>query len=126
MSKSLWGDLAPETLDTPVRLLKEQGTVLTQMTRGVLVCEVSPRPGSDAYAFIHDLVIRVPSLNNYHITLVTIFQPLKIYPTRLLDRVLGRSQECPDYAAFSTALEKVLGGTEIKQAVASLLAQAKG
>jgi hypothetical protein len=125
---NFWGDLPDvQNIKTPVTLLREQAGILTELTSGVLVAEVSMRDMSEySWAFGHDLNIRVPAMGDYRITVLSVFQPLKMYPLDAFNRISENSaSHIQSYEQFEAWLKKSLSEPEVRNVIASLLAQLK-
>lgn len=141
-TKDLWGDLpSAETIRTPYTILKEQASILTEKTDGLLIGEVkmSPQieyPGiikslvdqerQQSQSFVAFLRIKVPSLNNYTYSVLKIQYPLPdLYPVLVTSFVAAedRECECATEAEFENALGKVLSSSDVKRVISGLLAQ---
>ncbi len=88
--KNLWGDLPVDTdIRTPYIVLKEQASLLSEATNGLLVGSVN-RTSLDKSIYLYkeydcecNLEIKVPSLNNYSISIVKVSYPINIYPSKI-------------------------------------------
>ncbi|MEQ8999333.1 MAG: hypothetical protein RID53_22770 [Coleofasciculus sp. B1-GNL1-01] len=144
--KDLWGDLpSAETIRTPYTILKEQASILTEKTNGLLVGEVkfgdvksSPQffPGrrevlvdpdsQETRLFVAYLRIKVPSLNNYTYSVLKIQYSLTdLYPVLVTSFAAAedRECECKSEAEYENALGKILSSSDVKRVISSLLAQ---
>lgn len=145
--KNLWGELPnPETIRTPYTILKEQASILSEITNGLLIGEVINNQKDEF--FVKTLRIKAPSLNNYTYSVVEVQHLIKLYPvfvknltsdpitkaTDLIDSLrvnLGHSSllEDPGYKKYSSeeefenALGQILSSQEVKRVISSLLAQ---
>ena len=122
-TNNLWGDL-PElnTTKTPVQIVKEQASILTQMTKGVLVGEVKPANWTREFNYI--LSIRAPALNNYSASILIFGHPIAMYPLAIHDLVSTKSQSiCSDEVAFVAALQKTLSSPEARKIISALIVQ---
>lgn len=134
-NKNLWGELpSPETQRTSYTILKEQASMLTEITNGLLVGEVKRSSEVDAFSeftlgkqsqsFVAYLRIQVPSLNNYTYSVVRIQYPIGLYPVLVKSLVVENFQiECSSEEKFENALGQILSSEEVKQVISALLAQ---
>jgi hypothetical protein len=77
--KNLWGELPnPETIRTPYTLLKEQASILTEITNSLLIGEVIHNQKDKFFVII--LRIKAPSLNNYTYSVLEAQYSIKLYP----------------------------------------------
>jgi hypothetical protein len=136
--KNLWGELPnSENVRTPYTLLKEQASLLTEITKGLLIGEVKLSPEVDALSkfttsiigeqnqsFVAFLRIKVPSLNNYTYSVVKIQYPIKLYPVLVKSLVVDNFQiECLSEEEFENAVGQILSSQEVKEVISALLAQ---
>lgn len=123
--KNLWGEL-PKNVEvrTPYLILKEQASILTQMTKGLLIGEVDRRPSIDQNFFLVRLRIKVPSLNSYTYSVVEVKYSPKIYPLKIMD-LTGSEQEieCFSEQEFESVLRKILSSSPVKRVISTLLAE---
>ncbi|HEY9668988.1 MAG TPA: hypothetical protein V6C91_19415 [Coleofasciculaceae cyanobacterium] len=145
--KNLWGELPkPETIRTPYTILKEQASILSEITNGLLIGEVINN-SKDKF-FVNILRIKAPSLNNYTYSVVEVQHTIKLYPvfvknfnsdpitnaTDLIDSLridlrhpgLLEDQGYKKYSSekeFENALGQILSSQEVKQVISALLAQ---
>jgi hypothetical protein len=133
--KNLWGELpSSETQRTPYTILKEQASMLTEITNGLLVGEVKRSSEVDAFSeftlgeqsqsFVAYLRIQVPSLNNYTYSVVRIQYPIGLYPVLVKSFAVEDFQlECSSEEEFENALGQILSSQEVKQVISALLTQ---
>ena len=77
--KNLWGELPkPETIRTPYTILKEQASILSEITNGLLIGEITNNHKDNF--FVNIFRIKVPSINNYTYSVVEAQYPIKLYP----------------------------------------------
>jgi hypothetical protein len=135
--KSLWGELPKfETIRTPYTILKEQASILSEITKGLLIGEVKrsqevqvstkvalSKPGTYP-EFVAFLTIKAPSLNNYTYSVVKVQYPMLLYPVLIeslaVDNLL---RECSSEAEFENTLGQILSSQEVKRVISGLLAQ---
>ena len=122
-TKNLWGDLKDlETVRTPKTVLKEQAQILTEATDGILVGDV--RESEIRGEFLIYLEIKVPALNNYTYTVMSVRHSIDMYPARVNAEKPNVSQVCDNEEDFTGVVETVLSSDEMKTIVSRLLAQA--
>ena len=150
--KNLWGELPKsETIRTPYTLLKEQASLLSEITKGLLIGEVTNNQ-KDMF-FVNILRIKAPSINNYTYSVVEVQYPIKLYPVfvknltsdkfNILEKNLMNAANNPlmgfvdpggllvqqgynKYSSekeFENALGEILSSQEVKQVISALLAQ---
>jgi hypothetical protein len=123
-TEDFWGDI-PEIgmAKTPVEILKEQATILTAKTKGVVVADVQPvQTGNPNHLFGFVLAVRAPALNNYVATVVRITYPIEMYP--LVFKGYNSPQEpCPTEADFVEHLKAALGSDGVRKLISALLIQ---
>jgi hypothetical protein len=140
--KDLWGDLpSAETIRTPYTILKEQASILTEKTKGLLLGEVKLSPQIEyinrfgelvdqekqqSQLFVAFLRIQVPSLNNYTYSVVKIQYPIpQLYPVLVTSLASAEDRECDcaNEAEFENFLGKILSSSDVKRVISTLLAQ---
>ena len=123
--KNLWGEL-PEAANirSPATILREQASLLTQMTKGTLDGQVSLK-GSDGI-FVAHLAIMAPALDNYVFTVLRAQYPMEMYPVTVAE-FTGASlrYRCKDEENFQDALAKVLSSDRIKRVIGHLLSKSR-
>lgn len=130
--KNLWGDLSlGETIRTPYIILKEQASILTEATNGLLIAEVRKEQKiakiKSEYDFNCVLDIKVPAINNYSISVVTIKYPVTIYPAKIY-RYIQNSVEgkvCKNEEELEENLEAILSSQEVRRIVSGLLSEVR-
>jgi hypothetical protein len=117
---NLWGSL-PEVsqVRAPVAILKEQGQVLAQATKGLLYADA--RITADGSGFIVEMRIVAPTLNHYTYEILNVRHDIALYPARIWADT--EAIECHDQAAFEAAVAKVLQSDRVRRAISGLLAQ---
>lgn len=140
--KSLWGNLPlADVTRTPIIILREQATILTELTNGLLEGIVTNRVmeginklgGYDAQEpkkFNATLSIIAPALDGYTFRLLQVNYNLDLYPVEVLklESNYFLSEDvtvCDNEAEFLEALSGVLGSEPVRTAVGKLLAQSK-
>lgn len=129
--KSLWGDLPTESsVRTPYVILKEQASILTEATNGLLFGHVSRKSIQEEnysnYDFHCWLDIEVPSINNYSISIVEIKYPIDIYPLEIYSPVVGgKPDKCHSEEKASKVLEQILSSAQVKRIILGLLSEVR-
>src|SRR4051812_31106878 len=117
MAKSLWGDLSNvEKVRTPAGILREQASILTEATGGILtgIVQVESSNGS----FLNELAIKVSALGNYMYTVASAeHQADAIYPVQLWTRGMGRPIRCTSPDDMEKALEQILTSASTKKII---------
>ena len=136
----LWGNLPlDEVVRTPLIILREQATILTKATSGLLTGEVSmisvqeydvfnnlvERTASNPPVFRATLSIEAPALDGYVFHVLQAEFSLVAYPVEVQD-LLGKSKyECNDEEEFNKTLGAVLSSAGVRRAIGLLLAQSR-
>jgi|WetSurMetagenome_2_1015567.scaffolds.fasta_scaffold534762_1 hypothetical protein len=125
-SPNLWGnysDLKP--IKTPIAIIKEQASVLREITNGILLGSVQVQKGPNN-SIEADLRIIAPALGDYVVSVLGIKSGLNPYPVSL--RSYQSSYEwdkIPDEPKFIEALQEILSSEPITKVIASLISQSK-
>ncbi|MEW6357849.1 MAG: hypothetical protein AB1696_16060 [Planctomycetota bacterium] len=140
--QNLWGDL-PEVKEanTPIVILREQASLVGQMTDNLLEAEVRIRQQdkkisiglggevTESRMTIPDieacLDIVAPPLDHYTITVVEIRHGVEPYPVFVANRLRGIGVQCDNETVFKEELQKALQSPEVRKVVSSLLTQIK-
>ena len=134
--KSLWGELpVEEIVRTPYVILKEQASILTEATNCLLVGtvvksndEIKTRIDGKQYYFnfVGTLNIKVPTINNYLISILEVRYPISFYPTFVESEIVDNfSAICDSENELDIALEKVLSSQKIKRVISGLLSEVR-
>jgi hypothetical protein len=75
-----------------------------------------PRPISVLY-----LKIKVPTLNNYTISLLKVTYPIELYPAGVFSLVDQTERFCPDEEAFEQGIGEILSSQKVRRIVSALL-----
>jgi hypothetical protein len=127
-TKNLWGKLPQaETIRSPVAILREQASLLGEMT-GMLL-EGRVHTWRDALLgdrpFRARLCIVAPSLDNYEVEIAEIGYPLGFYPATVAS-IASKRAEAENEEEFIHVLEGVLSSAGVKQVITRLLTQIQG
>jgi len=122
--ESFWGEIpTPDALpDLPNRILKEQGSLLTEATDGALIGE-TVFADNKKQSFSATLRIKVPSLNNYFYNIVRIEYPIEVYPVDVVDMSDGFELTCKDLEELRRELKGILSSDRVRAVISALLAQ---
>lgn len=122
--ENFWGEVGDLTgVRTPLTVLREQAAVVSKITDGSVYGEVST--GSRDNELFAELELVVPALNEYRLAVVSIFQPVTLFPLRVYDEIMNQSHNCADHEQFDALLKDILGSTQMKTILRSLVVQAK-
>jgi len=122
MSQSFWRIPNTDSIRTPLSILKEQASALTEQTGGALRGFVRRDvAGND---LILTLRIVVSALNNYSIDLIKYWQPVQMYPGNLEFTLKPVNMTVENEEQFRKALMEILSSDEVTRIIASLLSQA--
>ncbi len=128
MSDDLWpSDIGQTDLKPPVAILREQAEFLSKATGGLVTAEIKSAVISDEI-FHNTFVLHVPKLDDYRYELFEVRHRVSFYPLDILPRAghkLDNYMEVDSEKRFVANLKSLLGTTEIKALVHSLVAQAK-
>ena len=124
--KNLWGDLPIEdNVRTPYIILKEQASILTEATNRLLIGEVNKRTHSSSCVDC-SLIIKVPSINNYTLSIIDITYPVTIYPLQIKsDFTKHTLTECKTEEELENALHNRLSSEEIRRIISGLLSEVR-
>ena len=125
-SENLWGEL-PDVgnVRTPLSILKEQATVLSDMTERLL--EGSVTILKDAVNEISaELEIRAPALGGYKVAVLRVSHKLAIYPVMVVDLINNTPlSPASDESMYLDSLKRVLTQPKVKSVISSLLLQSR-
>jgi len=123
-AKNMWGNLGElELIKTPTSILREQGSILFDATKGVLTGSPNVQPRGDQFLIDFDIVARY--LNGYRYTLFTVIHGIKIYPLKLENKVHKITQSCETEERFQEVVEQILSSKETREIVRTLISQSK-
>lgn len=119
----LWPDLTgdPE-VKSPLLILREQAAKLGAKTSNIIEAEVTANPSEDEFLHVR-LILKAPALNGYEYVLLSVNQPIELYPAYLADEY--DSKEVKDEQEFKTSLEKLFKSDRTIKIINSLIAQSK-
>jgi hypothetical protein len=118
----LWPDFqAPEAINSPVFLLKEQAAQLQQKTKGLVLAELRSASAHDG-SFWVGFDLYSPALGEYTYRLFQVTYPPQFFPVTLTAG--DGSQKAEDLDQFRALLQSVLRSSRTKQVVEAIMAQA--
>jgi hypothetical protein len=118
----LWPDFqAPESINSPVFLLKEQAAKLREKTRGLVLAGLRPASAPDG-SFWVGFDLYSPALGEYTYHLFEVTYPPQFFPVRLTWG--DQSQTAQNLEQFRGLLEAVLRSPQTRQVVEAIMAQA--
>jgi hypothetical protein len=121
-ANDLWPDFqAPEAINSPVYLLKEQAAKLQQKTRGLVMAGLRPASTPDG-SFWVGFDLYSPGLGEYTYRLFEVTYPPQFSPVTLSFE--DQSQTAQTLEQFRAILEAVLRSPRTKQVVEAIMAQA--
>jgi hypothetical protein len=120
--ESFWAVPDSATIRTPLSILREQATALTEQTNGLLVGQVEVTQQADGNLVIN-LDIVVPGLNDYRARILSYQQPISLYPGRLSGMGVLGTDLVNTEEQFLGSVRKVLSSQHIKNVPTSLISQ---
>jgi hypothetical protein len=125
--KNLWGQLpSADEVRSPGQILKEQASMLTKLTNGVL--EGAVRMHQLRGDFILTFKIIAPALDNYEYSVLHVGHKVELYPLRVQPSwdVNGlEAVECENEDEFEEALTQIFGDARVRGVITSLIAQSR-
>ena len=123
--ENLWGEIAdPVGQRTPYSIAREQATILTEITKGLLIGSLDQQ--QHPTVLIYNFEIKAPGLNNYKILIFTMSYPLiSIYPVAIADRLNNVHSQCANEDQFVATLKTILSSKKAKDVISALLIQTK-
>lgn len=123
--KNLWGELKlDEPLRTPITILKEQASVLANLTQGVLSGDL--RISQSAKEIYIQMYIVAPAIDSYHFTVLDVRHGVAdLYPLRVQEDGSDKWIRCESEEEFLETLAQILSSERIGRVIRSLVAQSK-
>jgi hypothetical protein len=117
-----WPDFqAPEAINSPVFLLKEQAEALQQKTKGLVLAGLRPASAPDG-SFWVGFDLYSPALGEYTYRLFEVTYPPQFFPVTLT--AADTVQTAQSLGEFTSLLVSVLQSPRTKQVVEAIMAQA--
>jgi hypothetical protein len=117
-----WGEIGSAEGPTPLSILREQASLLSKKTKGLVEAKVDT--DASRSGFTHHLRLVVPALDNYTYELFWISNGIDLYPVTAFDA--GKQLTLRSEDAFLDWLKEKLSSPLTKKITANLLAQATG
>ena len=120
-----WGDLQVTRQVTPVQILREQASAFNEKATSLIIASVATSGLEQKLR--STLAITVPSLNRYHLDIVTAIYPLGDYYPLVLSDDLGDPDDersnmiCNSEQEFRNALRRILSSKRTTDTLKSLL-----
>ena len=124
-TRDLWpADLEVPSLVPPVAILREQGALLSQKTKGFLEGEVVTRAerGRRAEPFLHEFRIRATALGDYSYELFDVRHDFAPYPLVVRFHPTDEEFEASSEEKFLEVLGNVFSHPETRRVIGALLA----
>lgn len=133
VKESLWPKIESITVDSPIRILKEQADLFNEQMKGLLWCTLKRVQKSDtildrSYDYIAELIITSPALPGFRLELVeTKFLVAEAYPCEVINCIVEKYQKSGKKAEnakdFKNILKSTLNSPQIISALQNMLAQ---
>jgi hypothetical protein len=121
-ANDFWPDFqAPESIDSPAYLLKEQAAKLQQKTKGLVLAGLRPASAPDG-SFWVGFDLYSPALGEYTYHLFEVTYPPEFFPVTVTSGEGAKTAHTPEQ--FKSLLESVLRSPRTKQVVEAIMAQA--
>lgn len=123
--RNFWGKIPsnPTAPTPPPVLLKEQARLLTGLTGGKLVGDVSLNPGSPF--MWATLIIRVPALGGWTKPVLTVWYPESGFPLSVVDELTKAEHPASTDAAYTSVVRDILTSERVRRLLSHLLSQAE-
>jgi len=90
----MWGEIdTPVNQRTPTSILREQASILSQLTKGVLIGSIEQEPTNNNI-LIYNFAITAPAINNHKFAILTLQYSITIYPLTLTDHTTHVQRQC--------------------------------
>lgn len=125
----LWpDDLVPTEMDAPVRLLKQQASLLGQKMHNVVTGDVTTMHVHNGKSprLVHTFSIAAPSLGDYKYSLFYVEHSVApFYPLEMWSGTDRTIKKCENEEEFMRKLREVFASEETRQVISALVAQTK-
>ena len=119
----LWPDLTGEPeVKSPLLILREQAAKLGAKTSNIIEAEVTANPSNNGGLYVR-FMLKAPALNGYEYVLLSINQPVDLYPVNLTDDFFGDTAK--NEQEFKQFLENLFKSERTVKIIRSLIAQSK-
>jgi hypothetical protein len=124
-AENMWGEFnEPVNQRTPTSILREQASILNQLTKGVLIGSVEQEPTTNN-TLAYNFAITAPAINHHKFTILTVQYSITIYPLSLTDRTTSVQRQCLNEEGFTSALKGILSSTQVRRVISALLIQSQ-
>ena len=124
-TENLWGEIPDvSSVRAPVTILREQASVLTGMTGGLLEGHVAIDNRGDQTTYL-TLSIVARTLNSYRIAIAGVEHALTLYPAAVRNLLTAGTRRVRDEQEFKLALKEVLSSEAVRRVLTALLVQLK-
>lgn len=138
-SENLWAkDFTINKINTPIAILKEQAKYLKEMTKGILVGDVTSHLARQVSGSSEKEVIQVffsikaPFMDNYKVSIIKIEQhPINIYPLKVVNLIPDEegfsetSLEFMNENLFNEHIKSILGSKRMSIIIGNLISQSE-
>jgi hypothetical protein len=124
-AENMWGEItAPANQRTPTSILREQASILSELTKGVLIGAIEQEP-TNTNTLIYNFSITAPAINNHKFAILTLQYSITIYPLTLTDHTVHVQRQCLNEENYTATLKAILSSTQVKRVIAALLIQSQ-
>jgi hypothetical protein len=123
--ENMWGEInVPANQRTPTSILREQASILSQITKGVLIGSIEQEPTVNN-TLIYHFAITAPAINNHKFAILTLQYSITIYPLTVTDHTVHVQRQCLNEENFTSTLKSILSSTQVKRVISALLIQSR-
>jgi hypothetical protein len=124
-AESMWGEInTPVNQRTPTSILREQASILNQLTKGVLIGSIE-QEATVNNTLVYNFDVTAPAINNHKFAILTVQYSITIYPLTLTDRTTQVQRQCLNEEGFTSTLKGILSSTQVKRVISALLIQSQ-
>jgi hypothetical protein len=124
-AENMWGEINdPVNQRTPTSILREQASILNQLTKGVLIGSIEQEPTTNN-TLAYNFAITAPAINNHKFTILTVQYSITIYPLSLTDRTTQVQRQCLNEEGFTSTLKGILSSMQVRRVISALLIQSQ-
>lgn len=124
-AENMWGEInTPADQRTPKSILREQASILSQLTKGVLIGSIEQESTTNN-TLIYNFSITAPAINNHKFALLTLQYSITIYPLTVTDHTVHVQRQCLNEEGFTATLKSILSSTQVKRVISALLIQSR-
>ncbi len=124
-AENMWGEISePVNQRTPTSILREQASVLSQLTKGVLIGSLEQEVTANN-TLSYKFAITAPAINNHKFAILTVQYSITIYPLSVTDHTVHVQRQCLNEEAFTSTLKGILTSTQVKRVISALLIQSQ-